>query len=48
MSADPWSISAEDFPANGTTAEKWKFFLRYAVLAPSSHNFFRDYSFLFG
>jgi len=38
MTADPWSISAEDFPADGTTAEKWKFFLRYAVLAPSSHN----------
>jgi len=38
MTAEPWSISAEDFPANGTTAEKWKFFLRYAVLAPSSHN----------
>jgi len=38
VTADPWSISAEDFPANGTTAEKWKFFLRYAVLAPSSHN----------
>jgi len=38
MSAEPWSLSAEDYPANGTTAEKWKFFLRYAVLAPSSHN----------
>jgi len=38
VTADPWSISAEDFPANGTMAEKWKFFLRYAVLAPSSHN----------
>ena len=35
---DPWSISAENFPANGATLEKWKFFLRYAVLAPSSHN----------
>src|SRR6188474_613706 len=33
-----WNISIEDFPANGTMAEKWKFFLRYAVLAPSSHN----------
>ena len=38
ITADPWSISARDFPANGTTPEKWKFFLRYAVLAPSSHN----------
>src|SRR6185503_12665698 len=38
IAADPWSISAKDFPANGTTPEKWKFFLSYAVLAPSSHN----------
>src|SRR6266545_7872649 len=38
ITADPWRLSAEDFPANGTTPEKWKFFLRYAVLAPSSHN----------
>lgn len=38
ITADPWSILAEDFPANGTTPEKWKFFLHYAVLAPSSHN----------
>lgn len=35
---DPWAVSAEEFPATGTTPEKWKFFLRYAVLAPSSHN----------
>ena len=34
----PWNISIKDFPDNGTTSEKWKFFLRYAVLAPSSHN----------
>ena len=38
IAADPWSISREDFPATGTTLEKWKFFLHYAVLAPSSHN----------
>ena len=38
ITADLWSISAEDFPANGATPEKWKFFLSYAVLAPSSHN----------
>jgi len=38
MYEHPWNLSAEDFPANGTTPEKWKFFLRYAVLAPSSHN----------
>jgi hypothetical protein len=38
ITADPWSISAEEFPANGVTPDKWRFFLRYAVLAPSSHN----------
>jgi nitroreductase len=38
ITADPWNISAADFPANGTTPEKWKFLLGYAVLAPSSHN----------
>jgi len=38
ITADPCSVSAEDFPANGVTPEKWRFFLRYAVLAPSSHN----------
>jgi nitroreductase len=34
----PWHILAEDFPTSGTTLEKWKFLLGYAVLAPSSHN----------
>src|ERR1051325_5368515 len=38
ITADSWNISAKDFPANSTTPEKWKFFLSYAVLAPSSHN----------
>src|SRR6187401_2059159 len=38
MYEHPWNISVEEFPANSMTAEKWKFFLRYAVLAPSSHN----------
>ncbi len=35
---DPWNVSADEFPENGLLSEKWKFFLRYAVLAPSSHN----------
>ncbi|MBI3417500.1 MAG: nitroreductase [Verrucomicrobia bacterium] len=34
----PWEISAEDFPHDGSTVEKWKFLIGYAVLAPSSHN----------
>lgn len=35
---DPWSISERGFPRKGTTAEKLRFVLNYAVLAPSSHN----------
>ena len=35
---DPWAIVADDFPHNGSHLEKWAFLLRYAVLAPSSHN----------
>jgi hypothetical protein len=34
----PWNIVADDFPAFGLPAEKWKFLIGYAVLAPSSHN----------
>ena len=33
-----WDIAENDFPRDGSQMEKWKFFLRYAVLAPSSHN----------
>lgn len=33
-----WQINHSDFPANGNTAEKIRFLLRYAILAPSSHN----------
>lgn len=34
----PWNISEQDFPRNGTEEERLRFFLRYAVLAPSGHN----------
>ncbi|RZN37990.1 MAG: nitroreductase, partial [Methanophagales archaeon ANME-1-THS] len=34
----PWQINAQDFPAEGSPREKLKFLLRYAILAPSSHN----------
>jgi hypothetical protein len=34
----PWSLWVEDFPVTGTSADKMRFFLNYAVLAPSSHN----------
>ncbi|MBI4657704.1 MAG: nitroreductase [Verrucomicrobia bacterium] len=33
-----WDISADDFPAEGASDEKLWFMLKYAILAPSSHN----------
>lgn len=35
---DPWNIDENDYPAAGSGREKLAFLLRYAVLAPSSHN----------
>ncbi len=35
---DPWEISAADFPQQGTPREQLTFLVRWAVLAPSSHN----------
>ncbi len=33
-----WEISEAEFPTRGTPAEKFRFLLHYAVLAPSNHN----------
>jgi hypothetical protein len=33
-----WEVSGADFPHAGLKREKWRFLLRYAVLAPSSYN----------
>jgi len=33
-----WTVDQSSFPANGTTPEKARFAVRYAILAPSSHN----------
>lgn len=33
-----WDIDAADFPEQGLTLDKLRFLLRYAILAPSSHN----------
>jgi Nitroreductase family len=33
-----WNVDASDFPASGATIEKARFAVRYAILAPSSHN----------
>jgi nitroreductase len=35
---DSWSISEQNFPTGGSNYDKLKFFLSYAILAPSSHN----------
>lgn len=35
---DVWTVSALDLPDFGTAGEKLKFLLRYAILAPSTHN----------
>lgn len=35
---DVWTLSALDLPDFGSSAEKLKFLLRYAILAPSTHN----------
>ncbi|WP_132061551.1 Acg family FMN-binding oxidoreductase [Halorussus amylolyticus] len=37
-STEPWNVSETGFPDQGTLGEKAQFLLRYAVLAPSSHN----------
>ncbi|MBN1191072.1 MAG: hypothetical protein JXA46_15050 [Dehalococcoidales bacterium] len=34
----PWEINESDFPSGEGTAEKIRFLLGYAILAPSSHN----------
>lgn len=35
---DPWEVCESRFPASGSFAERLRFLLQYAVLAPSSHN----------
>jgi hypothetical protein len=37
-SLEPWNISEDEFPKEGLMYDKLKFFLRYAILAPSIHN----------
>src|SRR6056297_1322886 len=33
-----WDVEADDFPSDGTIDDQATFLLRYAILAPSSHN----------
>lgn len=36
--ASPWNIDPSQYPIRGSSGEKLRFCLKYAVLAPSSHN----------
>ena len=38
LTREVWSVDAGDFPRSGTRHDQATFLLRYAVLAPSSHN----------
>ena len=38
LTSDPWQIQESDFPVNGKIAEKLRFLINYAILAPSGHN----------
>jgi len=42
MTSEPrfeaWQVQEQDFPREGSPAEKLKFLIRYAMLAPSGHN----------
>jgi nitroreductase len=38
FAVNPWQVLDQNFPENREDAEKLKFLLRYAILAPSSHN----------
>ena len=35
---DPWEVSETDFPWHGSTSDRLRYLLGYAVLAPSGHN----------
>lgn len=35
---EAWNVNPSDFPATGTLLDKARFAVRYAILAPSSHN----------
>jgi nitroreductase len=37
-STDPWSVSENDYPHDGSSVEQMRHMVGYAVLAPSAHN----------
>lgn len=38
QSTEPWQVQEATYPANGNIEEQATFLLRYAILAPSTHN----------
>jgi hypothetical protein len=38
LTMNPWDVRETDYPQKGDIADKWRFLLKYAVLAPSGHN----------
>ena len=40
LSTNPWDVRDTDYPLKADVAEKWRFLLKYAVLAPSGPRLF--------
>jgi len=38
LTMEPWEVDTNEFPAEGSVEQQAQFLLRYAILAPSSHN----------
>jgi nitroreductase len=38
LTTDVWKVDAQEFPADAPLTDRARFLLRYAILAPSSHN----------
>lgn len=38
LTMEPWEVASDGFPSAGSVEAQAKFLLRYAILAPSSHN----------
>lgn len=38
LTLEPWEVDSTEFPTDGSVEQQAQFLLRYAILAPSSHN----------
>lgn len=38
LTTDVWSVAEADFPRDGDSGDQARFLVRYAILAPSTHN----------